>query len=47
MKVKHRLTPIKSVWQMQLWLTLALIQEDSYDGWVANTLASIEMHTQP
>jgi hypothetical protein len=28
-------------------LTLALIQEDLCDGWVANTLASFETHTQP
>jgi hypothetical protein len=39
--------PIKSVWQMQLWLILASIQEDFYNGWVANTLVSIVTHTQP
>ena len=47
MKVKRRLTPIEPVWQMQLWLILASIQEDSYDGWVVNTLASIVTHTRP
>ncbi len=46
-KIKCRSTPIKFAWQMQSWLTLALIQEDLCDGWVENTLASSEMHTQP
>jgi hypothetical protein len=46
-KIKRILTPIEFAWQMQPWLTLALIQENSCDGWVENTPASSKMHTQP
>ncbi len=47
MKVKCRLTPIEYVWQMLPWPILALIREDSSDGWVASIQASIETHIQP
>jgi hypothetical protein len=38
--------PHRVFWQMLLWLTLALIREDSSDGWVASIWASIKTHTQ-
>jgi hypothetical protein len=43
----NRLAPIKFVWQTLPWPTLALIQEDSSNGWVASIQASIEMPIQP
>jgi hypothetical protein len=46
-KNQTQINPHESVWQMQPWFTLALIQEDSCDRWVVNTPASFEMHTQP